>query len=464
MSAMMETRSKVGSLSRRSFVRLGAAGSVAAAAALFGDAAVSDAGEGGTTGAYDGILPEHAPLGRGVGAAPGRVAWAHDPAAVAWDGSGRWWDPSGYNEGRVLAMVRAAVASTGGADDAPAGWSALFAALNASRGVEGGYAAGQRVAIKCNMNGSGTFDDDTDGETSMSFTNPVLLRSLLASLVEDAGVPADAVTVYDASRIFPTAMVELCTQGGLGGVRFVGRDAVEPDEGAPIAWSLAFDGPDCYLPTCVTEADYLVNLASLKGHSYGITLCGKNHFGSFYNGDTLRPPQTAGLHRFVSSPEMGAYSPLVDFMVDPRLGGKTVLYLLDALVCATSEGASVTREAALWQQPPFDGGFTASVFASQDPVAIDSVGVDFLTNEPAVTGANARAGRPGVEGYLHEAAQVAAASGGVAPSGVAYGSAMGLAPENLGVHEHWNNVSEKLYSRNSGESEGIELVYLPADA
>lgn len=464
MSAMMETRSKVGPLSRRSFVRLGAAGSVAAAAALFGGAAVSGADEGGVEVAYDGILPEHAPLGRGVGAVPGRVAWAHDPAAVVWDGSGRWWDPSGYDEGRVLAMVRAAVASAGGADDAPAGWSALFAVLNASRGVEGGYAAGQRVAIKCNMNGSGTFDDDADGETSMSFTNPVLLRSLLASLVEDAGVPADAVTVYDVSRIFPTAMVELCTQGGLGGVRFVGRDAVEPDEGAPIAWSLAFDGPDCHLPTCVTEADYLVNLASLKGHSYGITLCGKNHFGSFYNGDTLRPPQTAGLHRFVSSPEMGVYSPLVDFMVDPRLGGKTVLYLPDALVCATSEGASVTREAALWQQSPFDGGFAASVFASQDPVAIDSVGVDFLTNEPAVTGANARAGRPGVEGYLHEAAQVAAAPGRTAPSGVVYGAAMGLAPGNLGVHEHWNNAREKLYSRNRGESEGIELVYLPADA
>ena len=27
-----------------------------------------------------------------------------------------------------------------------------------------------------------------------------------------------------------------------------------------------------------------------------------------------------------------------------------------------------------------------------------------------------------------------------------------------GVHEHWNNVEEKLYSRNTGKAEGIELV------
>lgn len=36
-------------------------------------------------------------------------------------------------------------------------------------------------------------------------------------------------------------------------------------------------------------------------------------------------------------------------------------------------------------RPPFNSHYTASVFASQDPVAIDSVGADFLMNEPTVT-------------------------------------------------------------------------------
>ena len=29
---------------------------------------------------------------------------------------------------------------------------------------------------------------------------------------------------------------------------------------------------------------------------------------------------------------------------------------------------------------------------------------------------------------------------------------------NLGVHEHWNNSIQKLYGRNLGKDEGIELV------
>ena len=42
----------------------------------------------------------------------------------------------------------------------------------------------------------------------------------------------------------------------------------------------------------------------------------------------------------------------------------------------------------MWQQEPFDGDYTSSIFVSQDPVAIDSVGADFLSNEPTVTERN----------------------------------------------------------------------------
>ena len=33
------------------------------------------------------------------GVVPGRVTWAHDPAAVTWDGTGSWW--SDTNNGSV---------------------------------------------------------------------------------------------------------------------------------------------------------------------------------------------------------------------------------------------------------------------------------------------------------------------------------------------------------------------------
>lgn len=156
---------------------------------------------------------------------------------------------------------------------------------------------------------------------------------------------------------------------------------------------------------------------------------------------------------------MGVYSPLTDLMANEQLGGKTVLYMLDALICATSEGASITEEAARWQQAPFDGNYTSSVFVSQDPVAIDSVGADFLINEPAVTEHNgALRDNPNVENYLHEAGMIRNA-----PSGNVYYNGNGEKAENLGVHEHWNNSVEKMYSRNLGKEEGIELVRIYAE-
>lgn len=127
--------------------------------------------------------------------------------------------------------------------------------------------------------------------------------------------------------------------------------------------------------------------------------------------------------------------------------------MLDALICAPSDGSSITKENAAWQQEPFNGGYTASVFVSQYPVAIDSVGADFLSNELAVTQYNRAAASANNENYLHESGLV-----GNAPSGTTYSDSRGHAVTNLGVHEHWNNSTEKKYSRNLGKDGGIELI------
>ncbi len=405
---------------------------------------------------YDGIYPQHEPYGTGIGAMPGRVVWVYDPDSVNWDGNGYWWELDHFDESAILDMFNDSIASLGGKSSARDGWTALFAANNNACGRTGGYKSGEKIAIKANINGSAVYDDDTSGETKMSYTNPVLLKILLTSLVREADVAPEDITVYDVSRLFPDYMVEMCTNGELKGIRFVDRDTGVADESAPIVWSYSFSGKANYLPTCVTDATYVINLANLKGHSYGITLCGKNHFGSFINGNTMRPPEGANLHQWLTRNEMGIYSPLVDLMANADLGGKTVLYVLDALICAPSEGASITGGNSRWQQAPFNGDYTSSVFVSQDPVAIDSVGADFLMNEPAVTeNNNALRGDPTVENYLHEAGLV-----GNAPSGTIYTDSRGHTVTNLGVHEHWCNSTEKLYSRNLGKSEGIELIQI----
>ena len=316
---------------------------------------------------YDSVFPRHEPYGQGVGAMPGRVVWVYDTDSVLWDGDGYWWKPDNFDEKVIQDMVNDSIASLGGEETAKDGWNGLFLAHNMARDKGSiGYAAGEKIVIKANINGSGVFDDDTSGETQMSYTNPVLLKTLLVSLVEEAGVSPSDIAVYDVSRLFPDYMVDLCTEGILDGVHFVDRRNSIADENVPINWSYEFSGAVNYLPTCVTEADYMINLANLKGHSYGITLCGKNHFGSFINGNTMRPPEGANLHQFLIRNEMD---------------------------------------------------------------------------------------RSNVENYLHEAGLV-----GNAPSGNVYQNGNGETVTNLGVHEHWNNSVEKLYSRNLGEDEGIELV------
>lgn len=410
---------------------------------------------------YDSVFPQHDPYGKGIGAMPGRVTWVHDPDSVEWDGEGYWWQLEHFDEAVIQKMVKDGIASLAGKTDVQSGWDALFRAHNSSRGKQGGYQNGQKIAIKTNINGAGAYADDTKGETYESYTNPVLLRALLLSLVSDAGVTPEDITVYDAGRVFPNYMRELCGTGILEGVRFQYRDLLgendaKPDLKAPIVWSQKVKGATNYLPTCVTEAEYLINFANLKGHVYGITLCAKNHFGSIMNSNRMRAPEAAGLHRYLTANKMDAYSVLVDLMANYQLGEKTMLYMLDAIIVAPGESVPVTGENSRWQQTPFNNDYTSSVLFSQDPVAIDSVGADFLINEPAVTERNgALRDNPNVENYLHEAGLIANA-----PSGTVYYNGSGKKVTNLGVHEHWNNSIYKQYSRNLGKDEGIELIYI----
>jgi hypothetical protein len=142
---------------------------------------------------------------------------------------------------------------------------------------------------------------------------------------------------------------------------------------------------------------------------------------------------------------MATYNPIVDLMGHPQLGGKTLLYLVDGLYGSDNAITAVLRFRS------FGTNWTASVLASQDPVAIDSVVVDILRNEPLM--ANNITGQ-GVDNYLHEAAQA-----GSPPSGSFYDPGVtGTRLASLGVHEHWNNATNRLYSRNLGRSEGIELL------
>ena len=443
------------SMDRRNFIAL--ASTTAATLALTGCATSSESASTAVSAnqpqEYDGYFKFHEPLGAGKGIFPGRVSWAYKPGCTSWDGTGYWWELGNFDEAAIQAAVDAALCALAGTASADAAWDALFKARNAGTA----YQPGQKIVIKANINGAAEYDDDTDGLSYDSYTNPVLLKCVLVSLVRAAHVAPSDITVLDATRIFPTYMRQLCTQDDLAGVNFADRSGgAIADTAIPVNWSEAINGDQCFLPTCVTEATYLINLANMKGHNYGITLCAKNHFGTIMNSNLLRAPSQAGLHPYLTKYRMGIYNPLVDLMGNEQLGGKTMLYLLDAILCPSENTVSMNKQNCTWEMAPFNGSYTQSVFASQDPVAIDSVAADFLANEPMVQSLNMNLNE-GMENYLHEAAQAESA-----PSGTHYKDGFGNALTSLGVHEHWNNCTSKQYSRNLGASEGIELVRVDA--
>jgi hypothetical protein len=191
----------------------------------------------------------------------------------------------------------------------------------------------------------------------------------------------------------------------------------------------------------------VINFAQLKAHTAtGVTLCGKNHFGSL-----VRWPVQQGyydMHRNSFLKQTGAYREQVDLLGHAHLGGKTVLNLIDGIYSGQHPKDPAPRK---WTSFPFNGHWTCSLLASQDPVAIDSVGYDFIRTEwenfPR---------QVGVDDYLHEAALADAPASGTYYDPNHEAPAERLA--SLGVHEHWNNAQEKKYSRNLGSDEGIELI------
>ncbi|MBM4029646.1 MAG: DUF362 domain-containing protein, partial [Planctomycetes bacterium] len=395
------------------------------------------------------------PMGVAKGIHPGRVVWVHEPEATHWNGTtGAWWDDANIDQQVVDTMVAQALVTLTGAADEAGAWDALFRHFNRTRNLgDVGYNRGEKVIIKINMN------QDSGGTWTprAGMPSPQMIHTVLDQLVRVVGVPASAITIYDASRYIGDPIYnKVRGNPRFQSVQFVcnttrsGRIGAVHDPAHPIRFAdpSVPGNATAYVPRVVTEAKYLINMALLRSHSlFGITFCGKNHFGSTYfpnNGGWTPQP----LHNYGSRTQaMGSYNCLVDLIGHPQLGGKTLLYLVDALYAARNQSAEVVRFAS------FGNDWTSSLFMSQDPVAIDSVALDFVRNEPSQTDCTGA----GVDNYLHEAAlaQNPPSRRFYAPAGD------GVRLASLGVHEHWNNPVEKKYARNLGREEGIELVTPP---
>jgi hypothetical protein len=393
----------------------------------------------------------NSPIGIGHGIFPGRVTWVFDPKVATWDGSNKyWWDEKSTSQVEADKMLKNVLKSLSGKENEARAWDALFRNFNSEKKkATAGYTLNQKIAVKINQNNTKSHADTTglDG-------TPQLIYALIASLTKEAGVPQKNITIFDASRFITDNIFNKChkdfpevlfvdNEGGNGRIKSTYVDKA-------ISYSVDNGKLATGLATCAVEADYLINIALLKGHiGQGVTLCGKN----FYGATSIDRSWRKNAHDNFNQDPQGKdkYMTFTDFLGHKDLGGKTLLFLIDGFYGARSQdGPPLLKDK--WRMAPFNNRWCSSLFASQDGVAVDAVGIDFLRAEwPDL------ADIAYTEKYLVEAALA-----DNPPSKTVYDPERdGKRLKSLGIMEHWNNATDKKYSRNLGKNYGIELVYIP---
>jgi hypothetical protein len=317
-----------------------------------------------------------------------------------------------------------------------------------------GYTNTEAVAIKINLNNCTAYAAAGDSADASKQT----ILSTLRQLVNNAKVPQNKITVYDGIRAIPDRIYTPC-HAEFPNVIWV--DANGTNGRTKTVWSAAgtftyskTNAGNTIIPTCVVNATYIVNLPLLKGHEYsGITLCAKNHYGS------LNARDHSNYLKVYLATTMPQYSMLVDILGTKQLGGKDLIYIVDALYANYTNTQANNKDRCGFSL--FGGQWCASIFMSQDPVAMESVGLDFLYSEfgPVLgrrtRGATGTTPSINANNYIIEAALA-----NNPPSKTVY-KPDGTTLTSLGVYEHWNNATAKQYSRNLGTGTGIELYSVP---
>ena len=445
------------------------------------------------------------PMGAAKGIFPGRVVWVHDSTAVNQNcvvnmqGHG-WFMSENMNQPAVDKMLSIALQSISGATSDSAAWRMIFQFHNNTRGKGAvNYKTGEKIFIKMNATSAwgngiiaqGSNYNGTDLSVAqnsyygVSESSEATVLSVLKQLVNVVGVNQQDIYIGDPLKHIYKHLYDVW-HGQFPNVHYLdnngfitlGREKVVASTTAKIYYSdkgtvlrtnsMSSGSPgdpvlQNYLYTIFETAEYVLNIPQMKGHQRaGMTMFAKNHLGSQIpasdgNADYLhmglvRPyglstTDTSTLRRT----NYGMYRTQVDLMSHNLLSGKNLIYILDALWGTDYELDKPLK----WKMQPFNNQFTSSIFVSLDPVAIESVGYDFLRSEFTVeSGKDVSVQMPGVDDYLHQAADSANW-----PKGIKYDpNGTGQYIASLGVHEHWNDPVNKQYTRNLGTGSGIELI------
>ncbi len=426
---------------------------------------------------YEDPLGPNVPIGEAKGIFPGRVVWMHNPDAtnencVPWEyGDGYFLDKNCDQE-LVDEMLSQAMLEVSGEETEEAAWAAVFGYFNANHGKgEIGYIEGEKIFIKINAvhawntnDDLSILDDDAYGNVD---TSPQVILAVLRQLINKAGVPEEAIYIGDPlTEVFKHLYDKLSAD--FPGVHYLSkgdhefRDKLMLTNDAQMKFSdrgSVLDAESDQYYDCTINADYILSLPAMKGHrGGGVTFFEKNHFGTHTRDGAAHMHKgiVKGTSELRSDYRM--YRVFVDIMAYEHLGGKNLIYIGDFLWGTSMEHDPPVK----FRTAPFNNDFTSSLIVSLDPVAVSSVALDIYQEEFQEWDETVYPPRytyvrfAGVDDYLHQAA-----SSDWWPEGIIYDPEDDGTPiPSLGVHEHWNNPSDKQYTRNLGTGEGIEMYYI----
>lgn len=469
-----------------------------AAINITSDTTVTFSQEPLTTGPQDG---PNAPIGIGRGVKQGTVVWVWNPDATNENCTNKaenfdWYFTSTNTNGVVAGkMFSDGIRKLGGSNDLGKSWDALFRQFNKEKtGKKRSYTPGEKIFIKINQGTASwalsrdeqaaAYTVSTDVKpgqrrgrfTAATETTPYIVLELINELVNNAGVRQEDIYIGDPIAHIFGHNYEIW-HNSFPQVNYVdkfsaqfGRTLIKPTEKDLLFYSDQKQSDKLF--DIIEQADYMINVASLKPHgSAGISITSKNHFGSHARRSAshlhyaLIAPLWEESPRQAGKASNGGYKKyrvLVDLMGSRYLGQNTMLFIADGLF---GGGADETRGPVKYFMAPFNNDWSNSIFISQDQVALESVCYDFLRSEWNGTHKHDDANNvfeegpnmPGVDDHLHQAADRKNW-----PDGIIYDpDHCGKPLTSLGVHEHWNNPAEKLYSGNMGRKNGITLIAIP---
>lgn len=405
------------------------------------------------------------PMGEARGIFPGRVVWTQDFDATSWDEkTGNWWDDDATSQKETDLMMSQTLRSlTDGKTDKEA-WQKLFEYNNLQNGRgKKSYVKGEKIVIKINMNAIHNMSNDWSNQ---GYPSPQMLNSLVRQLIGVVGVSGEDIIITDPSRYigkeindpiranksqeYDKVIIEERSKRNLPFYR-----KAEPDTTA-LVWFNMPDGSKykMCLPKSYTEATYLINYTLVRPHRvFGITSVAKNHFGAVWCFDSLafmpNPLHAFAQWDYKTPNKLGDSHSAPVLMGHKIINSKSFLYLADGLYTSINQTGPVKRMST------FNDDWFSSLLMSQDPVALESVVYDFISSEPNLISKN-----PSFNGNQDNQFQECALANNP-PSGTKYDPENdGSGLQSLGVHEHWNNLTDKKYSRNLGNGKGIELIQM----